>query len=452
MKFKLEYALTVFLTISSPSAFARDLSLDEAIEMALTNNTELRMTQKSEDRAEALLREQKANKRVKVTASGSSRVGKSTNSARSMSMGLGFTATYNIYDGGKHNANLESREIGVRSAVLTTQRQREKLKLDVIKAYYNAVAARETRAVRLETVNKYKAHLKNTGDLYGAGSKAKIDMIRADVELTNAEENLIKAENSYEIALTNLRNYINIDRNENLSLTDSFSYSPFKTQMSDCLSAAFQNRKDLMVARYNLDQKELAVKSAKAAYLPTIEASAGVDAINATFEPDTSHNSGWDAGLSARWSVLDGGLIKAQIDNAIAERDEAKLNLEKQEEAVDLSLRQAYMNMREAEERLATTRTNVKKAEEESFIEFEKYRAGAGTMLEVVDAEEALTRAKLNLILAESDYVKYQAEVENAMGIGLTDSEQIAARNMEMTIKEPKVPKEEKVIRKGMRE
>jgi outer membrane protein TolC len=94
----------------------------------------------------------------------------------------------------------------------------------------------------------------------------------------------------------------------------------------------------------------------------------------------------------------------------------------------------------------------VKKAEEESFIEFEKYRAGAGTMLEVVDAEEALTRAKLNLILAEADYVKYQAEVENAMGIGLTDEEQIAARNMEMNIKETKVPKEEKVVRKGMRE
>ena len=452
MKFKIQCALVALLTISSPLASARDLSLDEAIAMALTNNTELRITQKGEDKAEASLREQKANKRVKVTAGMSPRIGKSTDSARSMSMGLGFTATYNIYDGGKHNLNLESKEIGVRSAVLTTQRQREKLKLDVIKAYYDAIEARETKAVRLETVNKYKAHLKDTSDLYGAGSKAKIDLLRADVELTNAEENLITAANSYEIALTNLRNYINIDRNEPLNLTDKFVVTPFKTQMSDCLTAAFQNRKDLMVARYNLDQKELAVKSAKAAYLPTLDASVGVDPINATFEPDSKRTSSWDASLSAKWTVLDGGLIKAQVDNAIAERDEAKLNLEKQEEAVDLALRQAYMNMREAEERLATTKTNVKKAEEESFIEFEKYRAGAGTMLEVVDAEEALTRAKLNLILAEADYVKYQAEVENAMGIGLTDEEQIAARNMEMNIKETKVPKEEKVVRKGMRE
>lgn len=438
-------ALTFFAT---PAAFARDLSLGEAIEMALTGNTELRITQKGEDKAEALLRQEKAGKRVKVTAGTTPRIGKNTDSARTLSMGLGFTATYNIYDGGKHNANMESREIGVRSAVLTTQRQREKLKLDVTKAYYDAVAARETKGVRLETVNKYKAHLKQTADLYGAGSKAKIDMLRADVELTNAEENLIKAANSYEIALAKLRNYINIDRNELLNLTDKYALDPFNTQMNDCVTAAFQNRKDLMTARYNLEQKELAVKAAKAAYQPTLDASVGVNPINATFEPNSTHNSGWDASLSAKWTVLDGGLIKAQVDNAIAERDEAKLNLEKQEESVDLAVREAYMNMREAEERLNTNKSNVKKAEEESYIEFEKYRAGAGTMLEVIDAEEALTRAKLNLILAESDYAKYQAEVENAMGVGLTDSEQRAARNMDMTIKETKVPTEEKIVRK----
>lgn len=449
MRLKLNCALTALFLLSSPMAFARNLSLDEAINMALTGNTELRITQKGEDKAEALLREQKAGKRVKVTANTSPRIGKTTESARSMSMGLGFTATYNIYDGGKHKAGVESREIGVRSAVLTTQRQREKLKLDVTKAYYDAVSAKETQAVRLETVNKYKSHLSDTNNLFNAGAKAKIDVLRADVELTNAEENLIKAKNSYEIALTTLRNLINVDRNENLNLTDKFPFEPFKTQMVDCIAAAFQNRKDLTVARYNLEQKELAVKSAKAAYQPTLDASVGVTPINATFEPDSSHYSGWDASLSAKWSVLDGGLIKAQVDNAIAERDEAKLNLQKQEEAVDLSIRQSYMNMREAEERLATNKSNVKKAEEESFIEFEKYRAGAGTMLEVIDAEEALTRAKLNLILAEADYAKYQAEVENAMGVGLTDAEQMAARNMEMNIQETNVPTEAKVTHKN---
>ncbi len=445
MRYKFLGALCVPLLLLGNTGETRSLSLNEAVEMALTENTELRITQKGEDKAEALLREQKANKRVKVNASAAPRISKSTDSARAISAGLGFTATYSIYDGGKHNANLESREIGVRSAVLTTQRQREKLKFDVTKAYYNAVAAKETEKVRRETVNKYEAHLKNTTDLYNAGNKAKIDMIRADVELSNAKENLIKAENSYEVALTTLRNHINIDRNEPLTLTDAFQIVPFKMNMTDCLSHAFQNRKDLMTARLSLEQKELAVKSAKAAYQPTLDASFGVNPISATFEPNSSHNSSWDASVNARWSVLDGGLIKAQVDNAVAERDEAKLNLKKQEESVDLALRQAYMNMREAEARLETNSLNVKKAEEEAFIEYEKYKAGAGTMLEVVDAEEALTRAKLNYILAETDYVNSKAEVENAMGLGLDDAEQMAARNMNMTIKDSAVPKDEKV-------
>ena len=87
----------------------------------------------------------------------------------------------------------------------------------------------------------------------------------------------------------------------------------------------------------------------------------------------------------------------------------------------------------EAEKRLNSTGDAVKQAEEDYFIAREKYRAGEGLMLDIIDAQEALSTARLNYISAEYDYARYKATVENAMGIGLTDGEKEAAAKMTAT-------------------
>lgn len=425
-----------------------DLSLQQAINMALEQNTSLRITQKAEDKAEAAVREAKGNNGISVSASDSLGISKSSDSDRNSSNSLGFSASYPIYTGGKNEASIDSSEIGLRAAVLATQRARETLKLDVIKAYYNALEAKKAMAVNQESVDKYQAHYTNVQQLYSAGSKARIDVLRSSVELSNARQTLIRSQNTYEVNLAKLRDLIDMDRKEPLNLTDDFSYVKFDLKMEDCIDYAFRNRKDLMIDRYTLEQKELAVKMAKAGYLPTLNLSAGVDALQSRFEPSSSNTSGWSAGLSAKWDIFDGGVTKAQVDSAKTDLDIAKLNMEKDEEAVDLELREAYYNMREAEKRFVSTSDAVKQAEEDYYIASEKYKAGEGIMLDVIDAEEALSTAELNYISAQYDYVRYKAEVETAMGIGLNDAEQESARNMEMDIVEAMVPLEEKVAKR----
>lgn len=440
--------LGVLLLASWPSAGnCADLSLQQAINMALEQNTSLRITQKAEDKADAQLREAKGNNGVSLSASDSLSISKSSDSDRSSSNSLGMNAKLPIYTGGKNEASIDSSELGLRSAVLTTQRARETLKLDVIRAYYNALEAKKTVAVNQESVDKYQAHYTNVEQLFSAGSKARIDVLRSSVELSNARQNLIRSQNAYEVNLAKLRDLIDMDRGEPLNLTDDFSYTKFDLAMEDCIDYAFRNRKDLMVDRYALEQKELAIKMAKAGYAPSLNLSAGVDLLRSTFEPSSDRSSSWSAGLSANWNLFDSGVTKAQVDAATTERDIAKLTMEKDEEAVDLELREAYYNMREAEKRFASTSDAVHQAEEDYYIASEKYRAGEGIMLDVIDAQEALSTAQFNYISAQYDYVRYKAEVETAMGIGLNDTEQMAARNMTMGIREAKIPVEEKVVR-----
>lgn len=426
-------ALLAFaLLIGLPTASCADLSLQDAIDLALAQNTGLRITQKDEDVAKAALKQAKIDNGLKITGNESLDTTLHRSSHTKSENGIGVTASYPIYTSGKAEATIDSSELGLKAAELSTERSRENLKLDVIKAYYDALEARRTVDVRQETVDKYQDHYTNVSQLYAAGSKARIDVIRSSVELSNAAQNLIKAQNSYEVNLATLRNYLNVDRSEPLNLTSDFSYDQFNIDMDACIDYAYRNRKDLLINLYKYQQAENDIKAAKADFGPSVTLSAG-PSWSHTFKPSTSSDSDITAGATLSWNFWDNGLTRARVQQAEASRDKAKLTLTKDQEDIDLSLRQAYYNMREAEKRLNSTGDAVKQAEEDYFIAREKYRAGEGLMLDIIDAQEALSTARLNYISAEYDYARYKATVENAMGIGLTDGEKEAAAKMTAT-------------------
>ena len=424
--------LAFAMLIGLPTASCADLSLQDAIDLALAQNTGLRITQKDEDVAKAALKQAKIDNGLKITGNESLDTTLHRSSHTKSENGIGVTASYPIYTSGKAEAAIDSSELGLKAAELSTERSRENLKLDVIKAYYDALEARRTVDVRQETVDKYQDHYTNVSQLYAAGSKARIDVIRSSVELSNAAQNLIKAQNSYEVNLATLRNYLNVDRSEPLNLTSDFSYDQFNIDMDACIDYAYRNRKDLLIDLYKYQQAENDIKAAKADFGPSVTLSVG-PSWSHTFKPSTSSDSDITAGATLLWNFWDNGLTRAKVQQAEASRDKAKLTLTKDQEDIDLSLRQAYYNMREAEKRLNSTGDAVKQAEEDYFIAREKYRAGEGLMLDIIDAQEALSTARLNYISAEYDYARYKATVENAMGIGLTDGEKEAAAKMTAT-------------------
>lgn len=425
-KMLLFLAGSIFFSLTGKTAMAADLSLKEAVNLALAQNTALKITQRDEISAKAELAKAKGNNNVAVTASDSLTTQKNNDSERSDSNNLGLSASIPLYTGGKNQAAIKKAELGVEAADLTTERERENLKLSVIKAYYDSLEARKTIAVRQETVDKYQEHYTNVNALYSAGSKARIDVIRSSVELSDARQELIKAQNSYEVKLASLRNYLNINRNESLNLTTDFMYDAFKIDMDSCIEYAYRNRKDLLVDANKLAQQEQNLKAAKAGNLPTLKLSVGANQINA-FSPAGNSRQGISAGAALSLNIFDSGVTKAEIKAAENNLDIAKLNLQKDKENVDLAVRQAYYSMREAEKRFNSTKDAVKQAEEDAYIAREKYRAGEGLMLDIIDAQEALAKAKLNFISAQYDYARYKATVENAMGIGLSLDEQTVA-------------------------
>ena len=410
-------------------ADAMSLTLAEAIQTALAANTGLRVTQTGERSADAALKQVRGKNSIAAEVSDTLRTSKTKDEEAQTSNSLSASARLPLYSGGANEANIASAEIGTRTARLTTERAREDLKYEVTAAYWDAVEASKKIEVQRDTVNKYDAHLKNVTALYEAGAQAKIDVLRSSVELSNARQELTRAENAYAVNLAALRNLLNISRTEPLTLTSEVAYQPFETTMENCILYANRSRLDLAEERMKVQQKELAVESARAGKKPTVSLTLGTG-LSSQFQPRHDTSTDVSASVGVSWNIFDSGVTRAAIEAAEAERDIALLTLKKAEETIDLNLRKAYLNMREAEQRFTATGDAVRQAREDAHIANERYRAGEGILLDIIDAQTALSAAETNAIGARYDYARYRAQVENIMGTELTDSERAAAEGL----------------------
>ena len=410
-------------------ADAMSLTLAEAIHTALAANTGLRVTQTGERSADAILKQVRGKNSIAAEVSDTLRTSKTKDEDAQTSNSLSVSARLPLYSGGANEANIAAGELGARAARLTTERAREDLKYEVTAAYWDAVEASKKIEVQRDTVNKYDAHLKNVTALYEAGAQAKIDVLRSSVELSNARQELTRAENAYAVNLAALRNLLNISRTEPLTLTSEVAYQPFETTMENCILYANRSRLDLAEERMKVQQKELAVESARAGKKPTVSFTLGTG-LSSQFQPRHDTNTDVSASVGVSWNIFDSGVTRAAIEAAEAERDIALLTLKKAEETIDLNLRKAYLNMREAEQRFTATGDAVRQAREDVHIANERYRAGEGILLDIIDAQTALSAAETNAISARYDYARYRAQVENIMGTELTNSERAAAERL----------------------
>ena len=410
-------------------ADAMSLTLAEAIHTALAANTGLRVTQTGERSADAALKQVRGKNSITAEVSDTLRTSKARDEDAQTSNSLSVSARLPLYSGGANEASIASGEIGTRMARLATERAREDLKYEVTAAYWDAVEASKKIEVQRDTVNKYDAHLKNVTALYEAGAQAKIDVLRSSVELSNARQELTRAENAYAVNLAVLRNLLNISRTEPLTLTSEVAYQPFETTMENCILYANRSRLDLAEERMKVQQKELAVESARAGKKPTVSLTLGTG-LSSQFQPRHDTSTDVSASVGVSWNIFDSGVTRGAIEAAEAERDIALLTLKKAEETIDLNLRKAYLNMREAEQRFTATGDAVRQAREDAHIANERYRAGEGILLDIIDAQTALSAAETNAISARYDYARYRAQVENIMGTELTDSERAAAERL----------------------
>ena len=401
------FLIIFFILFNASEVYA--ISLDEAISIALKNNPSLIQNQKNIDSAVEQLKIAKGNKGFSISVSSSADVDKTEGVDLSESANARLTASLPIYSGNKLESNIDAANLYVKICELDFAQSADDLTYQVAIAYVDALEYRATHSVDIETRNNLSSHEQLISDLYSAGAKAKIDLLRAQVETSNSHQDVIKSQTSYEIALNELANLLSID-----SIDSVDEIEPQSKNFSDVNDLSIQNRFDIQSDLFKIERGKLQLKSAKSGWLPSINASAstGLNAQSDKWDPTSNAT----AGVSASWNIFDSHITRAEVDNAKINIEQLELALKSDSDSARKDLISAYKNLQSAIVRLSTTQAAVDLAIEERFIATEKYRAGEGILLDILDAEVALSTAKKNHVSAKYDVIRYQFALNHALG------------------------------------
>ena len=265
--------LLISLWVPMTGALAQPLSLQEAVDMALKNGTDIKIAAQEAEKARLGVvgarggKEPSISLRSGVTFQDAANKDSSTNNSNSLQLSLP------VYTGGKLEATLEKAQQTLDASVLQVKRTRQNTKLKVASAYYQVLQAKSMMAVNEETVKNNREHVKNVRALYGAGSIAKSDVLRSDVELANAEQALLKQQNAYALAVSSLKNIIKERTQNGLDLSDSLEPVPFNKSLEDCLSQGKEIRPDILIEKINVDKALKDLEIAKSDKLPSLSLS-----------------------------------------------------------------------------------------------------------------------------------------------------------------------------------
>ncbi len=401
----------LMLLLLTPSAQA--LPVREAIQAALSNNPSLQRTEQAIRVAEESLKSARGRKGITISASGSVNASKTEGVDASERASTGLSASLPLYSGGRLETAIKSAELGITVSKLEFAQAQDNLIYQVVTAYVNALENLATSRVDLETEQNLSEHEKMIAAQFDAGAKAKIDLLRAQVETSNALQTAARSHAAYEVALTNLAALMSTDSIAILTVEDFETHFELG-DVETYLTAAEENRSDLQADALRIEQGELDVESAKSGWLPNVNANVGTD-LNAAsrrwhITPDAS------AGISATWNIFDSGVTRAAVDSAKLEVERLKLAMDSDLDGVHEDVVTAHKNLKIALLRLTTTQKAVELAEEERYIATERYNAGEGILLDILDAEVSLSTAKKNNVSAKYDVARYSFDLAHAIG------------------------------------
>ena len=428
-------ALTAALTVlCSQSVFAAtlELDLDETIQRALLTNPNVKIAEYNRKAAKADYSAAKSARGISISVNHNSGRGGYADAQRRFNSAMGawisdkqignshsnsISASLPVFTGGELQGQIGQAKANYRSMLSAEEQAYIEMKETATNGYFTMLDAGNMKTLCQESVDRLQAHLDNVIAQYNVGIVARADVLRSEVELANAKQDLISAENGYDVAEATLNNIIGTPLSTTLVLKDTLQYVPYDNDMAYCLAYSEEHRPELKQAEYGVDAAEAALVVARSGHMPKVSLNASNSWASENWPGDD--NEEWQVGVTASMNIFDSGVTWSKIHAAQENLAKAKETQRQVKDAVELEVRTDYLGMREAEKRISTTQVAVAQAEEDYHIAVVRYQAGVGTNIDVMDAQVALTEAKTNYVKALYDYNTSKAALNTSMGVGV---------------------------------
>jgi len=331
----------------------------------------------------------------------------------------GLTVTQPFYAGGAITAQVQLARLSSLLADQTVRAATQDVVYAAETAYYDLLLSHHLVDISAEAVRTAKVHLEDVEKKRAGGVASNFDVLRAQVELSNFEAELIRSKNAINIARANLIKTMGVSQDSTFVLSDEFVFAPVQVTMEEAVKTAFTNRPDLYSREYQIRQQREQLRLARSRYLPSLNGFFNYTWANPAphqFTAADAWGSQWQTGLQGAWPIFDGFQREGTIMQEKARLRQAQIGLIDAEETAIFELTQAILSMENAEEFVQSQRLNLTRATEGLRLAKVGYEQGVNTQVEVIDAQSALTTARVNYYQAIHSHVVAKLAVQRAMG------------------------------------
>lgn len=429
----------VFLVLSALPMAANGQTLPDALRLAYENNPQLEAERTATKIAQEQVESARAQWRSQVSLSASAGVETVDSSFSNPFFGQGqfgerpsvsaqLQATKPIYAGGQINAGIRQAKAGVNAANEQLSAAEQDLFLQAVTTYVDVLRDRETVKIRENNVSVLQEQVRAATDRFEVGEITRTDVSLSEARLEGAKANLASAEAQLEASLAA---YMFLIGEEPGALAPPPSVPPLPQSLDEAVAVALGDSPDINAARFAARAADEAIKGAYGRLKPQVSI-VGTAAVQETFDYGDFNQGQRDTSVGAfaqaTIPLFEGGLVQSQVRSAKLERSRARSQVDALQRQIRAQVAQAYYRYQASLKSIDASMRQEDAAEIAYEGAKEELAVGVRTTLAVLDQEQELFEARLNVVRAERDSYVAAHQLLRAMGALSLDRLNVAAK------------------------
>jgi outer membrane protein len=406
----------VWLGAQTPAP--QTITFDDAIRIALRQNTTLQQANNASANNAAAVRQQRLSflPDLRVSTSTGQSYGRTFSedegriiNETTQSLNAGLQSSVTVFNGLTNIANLRSAQLNEEAGERNVKRAEQTVAFTVASNFLTLVQQQEQLRVQRENLAAQEAQERQIKAFVDAGSRPISDLYQQQATVAAQRSQVVSAERAFELAKVDIIQTLQLDPRGTYAFSppalDTASRVSVAFNLDSLLTRALGQRSDLFAQQSLVGAASQSVRAAKGGRFPSLSLSAGYNsaynsATDLGFTDQLDSRRGGSISLGVSIPLFDRGSTSLATQRAEIAEDNARLELKDRQQQIGLEVRRAYLDYQAATQQLDAAEAQLRAAQLALESSLQRYNVGAATLLEVTQARATQLQAASNLVSA----------------------------------------------------